>query len=44
MADFIEVGEGGGFRINLSEAEKSGKLRPVKKAGFDQNGRPELTR
>ena len=42
MAEFIQVLEGGGFRIDLSEAEKSGRLRLVKKAGFDQKGRPSL--
>lgn len=40
MADFIEVDETGGWRINLTEAQKAGKLRLVKKIGYDQKGRP----
>jgi hypothetical protein len=40
MAEFVDVYEGGGFRIDLSAAEKSGKLRLVKKVGYDQRGRP----
>jgi len=42
MADFVEVDESGRFRIDLTEAEKSGELRLVKKAGFDQKGRPAI--
>lgn len=42
MADFVSVEEGGGFRITLEAAERAGKLRLVKKIGFDQKGRPLL--
>lgn len=42
MADFVAVGEDGSFRISLSEAGASGKLRLVKKAGYDQRGRPAI--
>lgn len=42
MADFIRVTEGGGFAIDLTEAEESGKLRLVKKVAYDVKGRPAL--
>jgi hypothetical protein len=43
MADFLSVDEETGeFRINVAEAQKSGKLRLVRKAGFDQKGRPAI--
>lgn len=42
MGDFVRVLEGGGFAIDLTEAEASGKLRLVKKVGYDQKGRPAL--
>lgn len=42
MADFVSVEEGGGFRIDVAEAERAGKLRLVKKVGYDQKGRPTL--
>jgi len=42
MADFVAIGEDGAFRISLSDAEASGKLRLVKKAGYDQRGRPAI--
>jgi hypothetical protein len=41
MADFVAV-ETDGFRIDLAEAEKAGKLRLVRRVGFDPKGRPFL--
>lgn len=40
MGDFIEVLGPGAFRIDLTEAEKTGKLRLVKRIGYDPKGRP----
>jgi phage terminase small subunit len=42
MADFLAIDDAGGFRINLTAAREAGKLRQVRKAGFDQKGRPYL--
>jgi len=39
MADFITVQEDGSFRIDLLAAEQSGKLRLIRKIGFDLKGR-----
>jgi len=39
MADFVAV-DADGFRIDLAAAERAGKLRLVRRAGFDPEGRP----
>lgn len=40
MGDFVAVDDDGGFRIDLAAAERSGRLRLVKKIGYDPRGRP----
>lgn len=42
MGEFLTVEEDGGFRIDLTAAKRAGKLRLIKKAGFDQKGRPAI--
>lgn len=42
MGEFITVEDNGEFRIDLTAAKRAGKLRLIKKAGFDQKGRPAI--
>ncbi len=42
IGDFIAVDEDGGFRIDLRDADETGKLRLIRKIGYDQRGRPSI--